>query len=101
MKPRVLVVGLGEVGKPIYELLVESGQYEVYGYDIDKSKTVNRLSDIPNKVDILHVAFPYTNKFINNVLEYMEKIRARSHDNSLNCSSRMYRKHHLNMLREI
>jgi len=38
VKERVLVVGLGDVGHPLLELLRESGKFEVYGFDVDEAK---------------------------------------------------------------
>lgn len=37
-KETVLVVGLGEIGLPICELLRESGRFTVYELDIDGRK---------------------------------------------------------------
>jgi len=33
-----LGVGLGEVGRSLFDLLKESGRFEVYGFDIDEEK---------------------------------------------------------------
>jgi len=38
VKPIVLIVGLGEVGRSLFELLRESEKFEVYGWDIDEKK---------------------------------------------------------------
>lgn len=70
---RVLVVGLGEIGRPLYELVAESGRYEVYGYDIVPARTVNRLEEIPGRVDILHICIPYTDGFTGAVKDYVER----------------------------
>ncbi|RLE89295.1 MAG: GDP-mannose dehydrogenase [Thermoprotei archaeon] len=72
---KALVVGLGEVGRPIYELLKGSGRYEVYGYDVDPSKTVNSLGAIPKSIEFLHIAFPYTNSFADSVGKYVERFK--------------------------
>ena len=37
-REKVLVVGLGEVGRTLFELLKESGRFEVYGFDFDANK---------------------------------------------------------------
>jgi UDP-N-acetyl-D-mannosaminuronate dehydrogenase len=37
-KERVLVIGLGEVGIPFFQLLQESKLFHVYGLDIDEAK---------------------------------------------------------------
>jgi UDP-N-acetyl-D-mannosaminuronate dehydrogenase len=58
-KETVLVVGLGEIGLPICELLRESGRFTVYGLDIDpkKMQEINR-GEIPDKIDVMHVCIP-------------------------------------------
>ena len=77
MPPRVLVVGLGEVGKPLYELARDSGRFEVYGYDVDPAESVNSLPEIPRPVDFLHVVFPYSHRFVEHVVGYVEAFRPR------------------------
>ncbi len=74
---RVLVIGLGEVGRPLYELICECGKYKVYGYDIDESKSVNKLEEIPRAMDVLHIAFPYTRGFVEKVVEYVKMFSPR------------------------
>lgn len=58
-KETVLVVGLGEIGLPICELLRESGRFTVYGLDIDpkKMQEIDR-GEIPDKIDVMHVCIP-------------------------------------------
>ncbi|MCC6005645.1 MAG: GDP-mannose dehydrogenase, partial [Thermofilum sp.] len=63
-KARMLIVGLGEVGSALYQVARGSGGLEVYGYDVDPRKTINRLSDVPVPVDYLHVAIPYSQRFV-------------------------------------
>jgi UDP-N-acetyl-D-mannosaminuronate dehydrogenase len=55
----VLVVGLGEVGRAFFELLVESGKFEVFGFDIDEEKirAVGQKA-LPKQVDVMHVCIP-------------------------------------------
>ncbi len=72
---RVVVVGLGEVGRPLYEIIAESGKYEVYGYDVDKAKTIHGLNDIPKGIDFLHIAIPYGSRFVDVVVEYVDMWR--------------------------
>jgi len=38
VEKKVLVVGLGEVGLPIYKLLKECGKFLVYGFDINEAR---------------------------------------------------------------
>jgi len=54
----VLVIGLGEVDMAIYEIFVESGKYNVYGYDVDKTKSINSILSIPAHINFVHIAFP-------------------------------------------
>jgi UDP-N-acetyl-D-mannosaminuronate dehydrogenase len=49
MKPRVLVVGLGEIGRPLMELLGQA--YEVHGKDLEPLAL--------DRADVLHVCYPY------------------------------------------
>ncbi len=62
---KVLVVGLGEVGSALLEIV--KGICDAVGYDI-KNPT-----ELPEKVDVLHICFPYSESFIDNVVDYMEK----------------------------
>lgn len=69
-KERVFVVGLGDVGRPLFELLRESGKFEVYGFDVDKAKMREVGQDgLPNEVDIMHACIPCgdQNKFVDAV----------------------------------
>lgn len=79
-KERVLVIGLGEVGRPLFELLKESGKFDVYGYDLDENKMQDArqsASSLPNKFDILHICYPCTDQeqFIEVTLEYMRRFK--------------------------
>jgi len=74
----VLVIGLGEVGRSIYELLQESGKFSVYGYDIDEKKMQKLgVPELPKKVDIMHICYPCTNKrkFIEITIDYVNRFR--------------------------
>lgn len=63
-KQKVVVVGLGEVGKPLFELA--SRFHEVIGVDIEPPK--QRLEN----VDVLHICFPYEIKdFIGETARYV------------------------------
>lgn len=58
-KERVLLVGLGEVGIPLFEILKESGLFEVYGLDTDEAKMRKLGQAKPSgKVDVMHVCIP-------------------------------------------
>jgi len=77
---KVLVVGLGEVGLPIFELLKESGQFEAYGSDIDEKKmhALNQKT-LPNEVDIMHICIPCPSqdKFVAIVVEHSKRFKPR------------------------
>jgi len=68
MRQNVLVVGLGEVGMALYEIIKESEEYEVYGLDL----AINLNQKIPNKIDIMHICYPYVNCiFVKSVIQYV------------------------------
>ncbi|MEM2188791.1 MAG: GDP-mannose dehydrogenase [Nitrososphaerota archaeon] len=77
MSLRVVVIGLGEVGRPIYEILRERFP-EVYGYDLDPSARVDELNDIPRGVDVLHIAYPFKGlrEFAGSVVDYAHELGA-------------------------
>jgi UDP-N-acetyl-D-mannosaminuronate dehydrogenase len=67
MKERVLVIGVGEIGKPLLELIRE--KYEAYGLDIKP------VEPIP-ECEIMHICFPYDgDNFIQQSLRYIAKYR--------------------------
>lgn len=79
-KEKVLVVGLGEVGRPIFELLKESGKFDTYGYDIEKRKmTALRDQKMPKNVDTMHICLPCIKRdsFIDTTIGYMRKFGPR------------------------
>jgi UDP-N-acetyl-D-mannosaminuronate dehydrogenase len=62
---KIVVVGLGEVGRPLFEFL--SGRYPVIGVDITPP------SEPIGKVDILHVCYPFEIKdFVGETARYIE-----------------------------
>lgn len=77
-KEKVLVVGLGEVGCSLFELLKESEHFSVYVFDIDEEKMrqVGQKA-LPEKVDIMHVCIPCVDqkKFVNTVVSYAERFK--------------------------
>ena len=79
-KEKVLVVGLGEVGRPLFELLKESGKFEVYGFDLnaEKMRSVRQSEDVlPHAVDIMHVCIPCVDKeeFVKCVVDYVGRFK--------------------------
>jgi len=67
---KVVIVGLGEVGKPLFELA--SRYHQVVGVDIDPPK--QHLE----KVDVVHICFPFEIKdFIGESARYIELYKPR------------------------
>jgi UDP-N-acetyl-D-mannosaminuronate dehydrogenase len=65
-RQRVVIVGLGEVGKPLFELA--SRHHDVIGVDIEPPKQLDENVD----VDVLHICFPYEIKdFIGEAARYI------------------------------
>jgi UDP-N-acetyl-D-mannosaminuronate dehydrogenase len=79
-KEKVLVIGLGEVGRPLFELLDESGFFIVYGYDVDEAKMKEvrqRKEALPKEVDVMHVCIPCfgQEEFVDAVAEYAAQFK--------------------------
>jgi len=71
---------LGEVGRPLFELLRESGMFEVYGFDLDaeKMRSVGQSEDVlPTAVDVMHVCIPCFDKedFVNSVAGHVGRFK--------------------------
>jgi len=63
MEPRVLVLGLGEVGKPLMDVL--RGSYGVAGKDVEPLEV--------NNVDVLHICYPFQiAEFISITVKYIK-----------------------------
>jgi UDP-N-acetyl-D-mannosaminuronate dehydrogenase len=63
----VVIVGLGEVGKPLSEIIKK--RHQVFEVDIDLAAPVKRC-------DVMHICFPFRdNKFVSQVLEYIGQYR--------------------------
>ena len=59
----VIIVGLGEVGKPLLEIIKK--RHEVFGVDIDLAAPLKRC-------DVMHVCFPFRDgKFVSQVVGYI------------------------------
>jgi len=65
----IIVLGLGEIGKPLLELIRE--QYAVVGVDIDPV-------DVRGEFDVMHICYPFeVADFVHRTVEYIEKYRPR------------------------
>ena len=63
---KVMVVGLGEIGKPLLEVL--SRRYKTIGVDIVPS------AEPPGEIDVMHVCYPFKiNDFIGQTARYIEQ----------------------------
>jgi UDP-N-acetyl-D-mannosaminuronate dehydrogenase len=79
-KETVLVVGLGEIGRTLFELLKENDSFTVYGLDLDKTKMRAARQDpskMPKEVDTLHICLPCKdqNKFIATITSYAKQFK--------------------------
>ena len=78
-REKVLVVGLGEVGRTLFELLKESGRFEVYGFDLDanKMREIGQCAVLPERVDVMHVCIPCASKeeFVESIVGYVGRFK--------------------------
>ena len=77
-KETVLVVGLGEIGCTLFELLKEKDSFTVYGFDLDDTKmraAAQDLSKLPKQVDTMHICLPCKDqdKFVAAIASYAKK----------------------------
>src|SRR3990167_7185119 len=65
-EPRMLVIGMGQIGEPICEILSEF-------YDVESFDT-NRRHGVPEGLfNVLHICFPYSDTFESEVKKYQKK----------------------------
>ena len=79
-KEIVLVVGLGEIGRTLFELLKETDHFTVYGLDLDEAKmraTHQDQSKLPQKIETMHVCLPCKNQdsFVATVASYVKQFK--------------------------
>ena len=71
------MVGLGEIGLPIYTII--SKNFPTHSYDIDKKLIPNNPKKFENySVRFLHICIPYNKKFFSNVLKLNKKFLPKS-----------------------
>ncbi len=63
-KDDIVVVGLGEVGRPLLELIGE--KYKAIGIDIDPVITDGACA-------VLHICYPFSDRFVRATVEYIEE----------------------------
>jgi UDP-N-acetyl-D-mannosaminuronate dehydrogenase len=67
MRSTAVIVGLGEVGKPLLEIL--KSRYQTFGVDINQPASVSRC-------DVMHVCFPFRGEeFVGQVVEYIDQYK--------------------------
>ena len=76
----VLVLGLGEIGRTLFELLKEEKGFNAYGLDLDEEKmhaAGQERSKLPNEVDTMHVCLPCKaqDTFVDVVAAYAEQFK--------------------------
>ncbi len=75
-KRRVMVLGLGEVGHPLFQLLNDCGRFRVYGWDIDEKKmSTIKQGTFPQEVEVLHICYPCydQDKFVKTTIDYVRQ----------------------------
>lgn len=75
-RPNVLVVGLGEVGLALFELLKQSRKFEVYGLDINEKKMREiGQAGLPSTISIMHICYPCFDpeEFVKITAQYMNR----------------------------
>src|SRR5437762_10772146 len=67
MKQIVIVIGLGEVGKALMEIV--KSKHQTFGVDINLPASVSQC-------DVMHICFPFqSDKFVGQVVEYIDGYR--------------------------
>jgi UDP-N-acetyl-D-mannosaminuronate dehydrogenase len=67
MYPAVVIVGLGEVGKPLLDIM--KSRYQTFGVDINQPASISQC-------DVMHICFPFeSDKFVGQVVEYIHHYR--------------------------
>lgn len=65
MKGKIIVIGLGEIGKPLFDLISE--KFETVGVDIEPA-------DVSGECDVLHICYPFQiDDFVGSCVDYIEK----------------------------
>src|SRR5712675_278823 len=67
MDSTVVIVGLGEIGKPLLDIM--KGRYRTFGVDINQPAPVSQC-------EVMHICFPFqSDKFVRQVVEYIHQYR--------------------------
>lgn len=65
-----LIIGMGEIGKAVREVIVSTDKVSMY--DIK-----DRAGKVVDPVDVMHICFPYSRSFVDSVIEYKAKYQPR------------------------
>jgi UDP-N-acetyl-D-mannosaminuronate dehydrogenase len=77
-KEKVLVVGLGDVGRSLFELIKECESFVVYGFDINETKMKElKQKRLPSAVDVIHICIPCFDQyeFVKAVVDYVKRFK--------------------------
>ncbi len=67
MNQTVIIVGLGEVGTPLLEIM--KSRHQTFGVDINQPASISQC-------DVMHICFPFqSGKFVGQVIEYIHQYR--------------------------
>lgn len=64
----VLVIGLGEIGSSLVEVLNEAGDINIFKRDIEDL-------EINEEIDVMYICIPYLENFVDVVVSYIEKYK--------------------------
>ena len=53
----------------------ESRKFNVYDYEIDPFKSIDEYYELPRSVDFLHLAIPFSDKFIDVTMNYAKDFK--------------------------
>jgi UDP-N-acetyl-D-mannosaminuronate dehydrogenase len=70
----VIMIGLGEVSNPLYEIFKSNDSFKVYGYDARKDVSPYKFEELPKNQRVLHIAYPYSEGFVNTSLGYINAL---------------------------
>jgi UDP-N-acetyl-D-mannosaminuronate dehydrogenase len=77
-KDKILVIGLGEVGTAMFDFVKESGRFEAYGLDLDKTKMKDLWQKtLPGTTNVMHICLPCRDqaKFVEVVTSYARRLK--------------------------
>jgi UDP-N-acetyl-D-mannosaminuronate dehydrogenase len=75
----VLIIGLGEVGRSLYDLFSENSSFEVHGYDVNEemAKKLTGRNELRRDVDVMHICIPCKKEetFVQMAVDYIRKVK--------------------------